>query len=224
MTGAVHAGAAPRGRRPRRRAHPAALLALIVSGVACRSAAAREEDWLEARPAPPIAGRAASSGASIAWGELRGRALLLSFGYTSCSDICPTTLASMGRVLSLLGAKAERVKALYVTIDPERDTLSTLRSFLGVFDPRIEGVWVEPTALPELLRAYAVVATRRPANLRRYLGSGVDLERDYSLDHTAALWVIDARGQLRVRYSLDASSERIAHGLERVLEASELGS
>lgn len=197
----------------RRSPRPRVWLALALLG--CANAG---EQWLEPAPAAPLPAVAVRSGAPVDLASARGKVVLLTFGYTSCSDICPTTLALLRRVLERLGTHADRVLAWYASIDPERDTPQHFREFLAPFDPRIEGLAIATGQLPAVLKAYGVVARRRAPSLRRYVGRSVDPGTDYSFDHTAALWLIDAQGRLRVRCSQQVSAERLVRAVEELLD------
>jgi protein SCO1/2 len=201
----------------RTRGRCATALVTLLAVVGCESAAAQKETELSGRPAPEINAVAARSGTPLKLHDQRGKAVLLSFGYTSCVDICPFTLATMGAVLRQLGPEASAVRAYYITLDPARDTLTHLREFLQPFDPRIEGLVVREGSLPQVLQGYGVVAKRRAANLRRYLSRQNDPDADYSFDHTAALWLVDKAGRLRVRYAHDAEPDRISGALRELL-------
>jgi protein SCO1/2 len=203
--------AAPLRRWLERR--PGVWLALLA--LSCTNAGER---WLDPAPAAPISALGVRSGTSLDLARAHGKVVLLSFGYTSCTDICPTTLALMRRVLDQLGSRADRVLAWYASFDPERDTPERFREFLAPFDPRIEGLAISSAQLPAVLNAYGVVARRRAPSLRRYVGRSIDPNTDYSFDHTAALWLIDPQGRLRLRCSQEVSAARIAHSVEELLD------
>jgi protein SCO1/2 len=206
-------------RRRSRGGWRARAAALVLCAIGCNSADAREARWLEPAPAPEIHALAARTGKPMSLSAERGRVVLLSFGYTSCADICPTTLGTMGSVLQRLGSSAASVRAYYLSIDPQRDTPERLRDFMQAFDPRIEALSVSADALPQVLRGYDVIVSRRPARLEHYLGEGFDPAADYSIDHTAALWLIDADGRLRARLTHDAPAEKVARAIEELLHA-----
>jgi protein SCO1/2 len=190
---------------------------LTLALAACQSAAARKENWYAPAPAADFRALAARSGKPLWLHDQRGSVVLLSFGYTSCADICPFTLGTMGLVLGRLGRDAARTRAFYATFDPERDTIEHMRDFLVHFDPRVEGLVIADGALGRVLNGYDVVATRRAPNLRRYNSGHAEAELDYSFDHTAAFWLVDGRGQLRVRYADDASADAIVAGVRKLL-------
>jgi protein SCO1/2 len=176
-----------------------------------------EEHWLEPVPAPPLAGVAASTGQPMQLSAQRGHVVMLAFGYTGCSDVCPITLSTLHGVFTRIGADSARLRALYVSVDPARDTAERIRRFVQQFDPRIEGLWVAPEALAAVQRAYGVRAVKRALNLRRYLAPDVRPDSDYSLQHTPGIWLISPDGELRVVYAHNSSPERVARGVRTIL-------
>ena len=186
--------------------------------VGCKPHTAPGEVWVEPKPAADFSALDVRSNRPLRLADEQGRAVLLAFGYTSCADVCPTTLGNLHGVFSELGARAERVTALYVSVDPERDQPPVFADFMRHFDERIHGLSVAPEALGPLLKAYGAVAIKRPPNLRRYVGHDVDPNKDYSIDHSAGLWAIDPRGRLRVHYAYDTDPTVVARGLERLLD------
>ena len=137
-----------------------------------------------------------------------GRVTLLYFGYTSCPDICPATLAQLHSVLSDLGIDQDQVQVVMVTVDPARDTLAVLKEYLAHFGSNFIGLRAEGTTLDDVLAAYGVYAA-------------IDPESDpvhYSMIHTARVFVIDSDGRLVTNYSFDTPSEDIRLDLEALLE------
>jgi protein SCO1/2 len=103
----------------------------------------------------------ASDGSTFRLREQRGRVVVLFFGYTFCPDVCPLTLSEMVQVRAKLGDRAERVRVVFVTVDPERDTRDRLRRYVGTFHPSFLGLTGDPEALAGIRRAYGVVAEKR---------------------------------------------------------------
>lgn len=194
-----------------------ALVLLAVALASCQSAAAQHESRMTPEPAPEIGALAVRSGQPTSLRAQRGKVVLLSFGYSSCADICPLTLATVGKVLARLGAAAGALRVFYVTVDPARDSAARLREFLRDFDPRIEGLVIPDRELRAVLTRWHVQATRRPASLRSYTRAGMDPEKDYSIEHTAALWLVDRRGRMRFRYSHDATADELQRGVVELL-------
>jgi protein SCO1/2 len=120
--------------------------------------------------------------------DFRGRLVLLSFGYTSCPDVCPTTLAELAQLRRQLGRRAGEVQVLFVTLDPERDTQSVLAAYVAAFDSSFIALRGDRQRTDQLIEALALVAEKR--------GDGPT----YSIDHTAGIYVIDRGGRLRGRH------------------------
>ena len=117
--------------------------------------------------------------------KLRGQVVLLFFGYTYCPDICPTELSRLVLVKGQLGPMADRVSGIFVSVDPERDTPEVLKRYLGYFDPSFIGLTGSASEIQQ-------VADQYKARFRKYQGDS----GQYSMDHSANLYVIDKKGQL----------------------------
>ena len=115
--------------------------------------------------------------------DMKGRPFLVFFGFTHCPDICPTTLFDMSQMLHALGPDADRIGALFITVDPERDTPAVLKDYLANFDPHLRALTGDPAAVNAALKAYRVYATKVP------LEGG-----DYTMDHTAVVYLMDRNG------------------------------
>ena len=94
--------------------------------------------------------------------DMKGRPFLVFFGYTHCPDVCPTTLFDISQVLQKLGKDADRAGALFITVDPERDTPATLKDYLTSFDPHLRGLTGDPAGVAAALKAYRVYAKKVP--------------------------------------------------------------
>jgi protein SCO1/2 len=128
---------------------------------------------------------ASSKGGKVDTQSLIGKPFTVHFGYTHCSEVCPTMLYEMGAMLNQLGDSAKDVRVFFITVDPERDTVETMRDFLANFDPRIEGLIPTPAELQKLASEFRVFYTKVPS-----------ASSDYSMDHTASMYLFDARGRL----------------------------
>jgi protein SCO1/2 len=128
--------------------------------------------------------------------DFKGKVMVLFFGYTQCPDVCPTTLAELAQVKKALGAEGDRLQGVFVTLDPERDTPDVLRSYVASFDPgfvALRGSAEQTAAAAKEFKVfYAKVPGKSPGS--------------YTLDHTAASYVFDPSGRLRlfVRYGSGA--------------------
>lgn len=134
--------------------------------------------------------------------DFRGHWVLLYFGYTYCPDVCPTTLALMAAALGRLGAKAEKVEPLFVTVDPERDTPAVLKKYLAVFGPRFIGLTGTPAQIAQVAHAYRVYYAKHK------LEGGT-----YSVDHSSVVYLLDPRGKFVVAYDDAATPAAIAGDL-----------
>lgn len=118
--------------------------------------------------------------------DSRGRVVIISFGYTFCPDICPTALATVALALRQLGDKADKVDALFISLDPDRDTPAHLREYTRFFHPGLRGLTGQPQALKTIADQYRV----------HYAFVGKGETQHYSMDHTSNLYVVDAQGKL----------------------------
>lgn len=124
-----------------------------------------------------------AEGKTLTEKELRGAPFLVFFGFTHCPDICPTKLFEISEVLRAAGPKGEKLRALFVSVDPERDTAETMKSYLGSFDPRIIGLTGERPAIEAAIKAYRAYARKVPLK-----------DGDYTMDHTALVYLMDKNG------------------------------
>lgn len=115
---------------------------------------------------------------------------LVFFGYTHCPDVCPTTLSDMSRMLDALGT-AKKAQAFFITVDPERDTPAVLKDYIANFDPRIHALTGSPDAIAAAEKAYKVYAKKVPT------AGG-----DYSMDHTAVVYLMDRAGRFVTAFDL----------------------
>lgn len=116
--------------------------------------------------------------------DLIGKPSLIFFGFTSCPEVCPTTLMHMSKWLKDLGPDGDKLNALYVTVDPERDTAAQIKQYLSAFDPRIRGLTGSPAAVAEIAKNYRVYYNRVP------LENG-----SYTMDHSTMVYMMDAQGE-----------------------------
>ena len=138
--------------------------------------------------------------------DLLGHPFLVFFGFTHCPDVCPTTLFEISEVLNQLGPDAERVGALYITVDPERDTPQALKDYLSSFNPRLRGLTGDPAAIAAVLKNYRVYAKK------------VTLEgSDYTMDHTAIVYLMDRDGRFVAPFNLKRKPGELAAELRRYL-------
>ncbi len=151
----------------------------------------------------------AQNGMVIMDGDFPDRFQLITFGYTFCPDICPTTLLEMSAVMKQLGTQANRVQPLFISVDPERDTLEHLGAYLKFFDARIIGA----TGSPELVN-------RAAKNFKVTYEKVIDpngIPENYTIDHTAGMYLLAPGGQFLVRFPYGTSAADIANRIENEL-------
>lgn len=126
--------------------------------------------------------------------NFRGKVVVVFFGFTQCPDICPTTLSDMAQVKQKLGAQGEQLQVLLVTLDPERDTPTLLSQYVPNFDPSFLGLTGTPEAIAQTAKEFKVF----------YQKVAGKTATSYTLDHTAASFVFDPQGRVRLflRYGL----------------------
>lgn len=136
----------------------------------------------------------------------KGRPFLVFFGYTHCPDVCPTTLFELSEVMKKLGKDADRTGVLFITVDPERDTPAVLKEYLSNFDPHLRGLTGDPAAVNAALKAYRVYAKKVPLK-----------DGDYTMDHTAVVYLMDKDGRFVAPFNLKQTPEAAADQLRRYL-------
>ena len=151
-------------------------------------------------------------GSSFRLSEMRGKVVLLFFGYTSCPDICPATLAELNQTLGELnGEDAKQVQVLFVTVDPERDTPARMQEYVDYFNVDFIGLSGTEAELQKVWSDYGVY---------REVVEGTSAA-GYLVDHTARVTLIDRNGNLRLSFRIDMPVEDIVHDLKLVLKAKE---
>jgi protein SCO1 len=138
--------------------------------------------------------------------DMKGHPFLVFFGYTHCPDICPTTLFEMSEVLRAMGKDADRIGALFITVDPERDTPAAMGDYLSSFDPHLRGASGDRQAIDAVEKAYRVYAKKVPTD-----------NGDYSMDHTALVYLMDKQGRFVAPFKFNRKPEDAAADLRRYL-------
>src|SRR5713101_2873807 len=146
------------------------------------------------------------NGQAVTDQDLKGRPFLVFFGFTRCPDICPTTLFEVSEIMRALGPDADRVRALFITVDPERDTPAALKDYLSSFDPHLSGLTGEADAVAAVAKAYRVYFKKVPLD-----------QGGYTMDHTAIVYLMDKEGRFVAPFSLKRTAEAAAADLRRHL-------
>jgi protein SCO1 len=146
------------------------------------------------------------NGKSVTDADMKGHPFLVFFGFTRCPDICPTTLFEMSQMMKALGPDADRAGALFITVDPERDTPKALKDYLSNFDPHLRGLTGDQAAIDAALKEYRVYAKKVP------LENG-----DYTMDHTAIVYLMDKDGHFVAPFNLNRTPVAEAADLRRYM-------
>jgi protein SCO1/2 len=143
-------------------------------------------------------------GRTVSDQDLRGKPYLIFFGFTHCPDVCPTSLFDISEVLRNLGPDADKTAALFISVDPERDTPTVLKDYLTSFDPHVRGLTGDPASLAAVFKEFRVYYKKVPLQ-----GS------DYTMDHTALVYLMDKDGRFVAPFSLKRPPEAAAADLRR---------
>ena len=146
------------------------------------------------------------NGKPVSDADMNGRPFLVFFGFTRCPEVCPTTLFYISEMLRRLGKDADRTAALFITVDPERDTPAVLKDYMSSFDPHMRALTGDPAAVNAVLKAYRVYAKKVP------LEGG-----DYTMDHTAVVYLMDKDGHFVAPFDLKRTPEAAAAELRQYL-------
>jgi protein SCO1/2 len=149
------------------------------------------DDMTGVMPALKFTMKRASDGKTVTAADYIGKIVLLYFGYTNCPDVCPTTLFNVTQMLKKLGKKANDVSLLFVTVDPNRDSLAVLKKYTSSFAPQIVGLRGTPDELATLAKRYRVSYSVTPAH------DG----KPYEVTHSAAVYVFNRAGDIKVLFT-----------------------
>jgi len=158
-----------------------------------------------ARPAPDFT-LSGSDGSKLQLSKYLGKVVILAFGFTSCPDVCPTTLAVLAQARRNLGRDGDEVKVVYITVDPERDDAKRMRKYLAAFDPTFVGGTGSPERLAAVRREYGIAADKRRA------GS------DYVVAHSSYIYFIDRAGRLRALMPYGHTADDYVHDVRILLK------
>ena len=145
-------------------------------------------------------------GRTVTEQALLGRPSLVFFGYTHCPDVCPATMYDISQIMRALGPDADRARAVFITVDPERDTQPVLKDYMSSFDPHITGLTGDLDAITAVAKEYRVY-------FRKVATEG----DDYGMDHTAITYLMDKEGRFVAPFSLKRTTEEAAADLRRHL-------
>ena len=146
------------------------------------------------------------NGKAVTDKSLKGKPTLIFFGYTHCPDVCPTSLFEISEVLRAMGRDADKVNAIFISVDPERDTPAAMKDYLSSFDPHLEGLSGDSAETAKVITSYRVYAKKVPTK-----------DGDYTMDHTALIYLMDRDGRFVSPFNLKRTPEEAAVELKRYL-------
>ena len=180
--------------------YAALILALMLA--ACGRPSFHMTDISGAMPRLSFHMTRASDGAAVTDETYRGKLVLLYFGYTNCPDVCPATLANLAGMLAKLHSRD--IQVLFVTVDPNRDTLAGLKQYVAAFSPQIDGLRGSDNDLADLARRYRVAYS-------------VDAKPPYTVMHSNAVFVFDREGRARLVTTSTDDIDGIAEDIAKLL-------
>lgn len=140
--------------------------------------------------------------------DFRGKVVVMFFGFTQCPDVCPTTLANMGKVVKELGADGNKVQVLFVSVDPERDTRELLQQYVTAFHPSFLGLSGDAEATARTTKEFKIYVQKQPTK------SG-----GYTVDHSAGTFVLDQQGRMRLFAQQGAVGQMLLEDIRTLLKA-----
>ncbi len=140
--------------------------------------------------------------------DFAGKAVVVFFGYTQCPDVCPTTLQELQQVKRLLGADGEKLQAIFVTVDPERDTAELLKAYMESFDPSFVALRPPPEQLQALLKDFKIYAKKVEGKTAT----------SYTMDHSAQSYMYDPQGRLRLYSRYGSGTQAMVDDLRLLLK------
>jgi protein SCO1/2 len=140
--------------------------------------------------------------------DFAGKIVVVFFGYTQCPDVCPATLTELVQVKQLLGPDGDRLQAIFITVDPERDTPELLKAYMGNFDPGFVALRPTVAELPEVARAFKIY----------YKKAEGKTPGSYSMDHSAGSYVFDGKGRVRLYSRYGAGAQALASDIRLLLK------
>ncbi len=182
------------------------LLLALLAGQAAAAPQLKAGVFAPPRAAPPLA-LSTGAGQPFRLEDYRGKVVLLAFGYTHCDAVCPVTLAMLAQAMRQLGAEASGVQVVFASVDPERDDVARMGSYVRQFDPRFAGLSGSRAQVDAVLRAYGISAHKQPA------GAG-----NYVIAHSSYLYFIDRKGMLRALLPFGRPAADVVHDARALLK------
>jgi protein SCO1/2 len=143
-------------------------------------------------------------GAVVTDQDMKGKPYLVFFGFTHCPEVCPTALFEISEVFRSLGADADKTAGLFITVDPERDTPAVMKDYLANFDPHLHGLTGTREQIDPVLRSFRVYSKKVPLK-----------DGDYTMDHTALVYLMDKQGKFVAPFNIKRKPEVVAADLRK---------
>ena len=182
------------------------LLAALPASALANSPRLKAGVFEPAQPAPEFALKG-SDAAALTLARFKGKLVLLTFGFTNCPEVCPTTLATLAQARKQLGSEAADVQVVYVTVDPDRDDIPRIRQYLAAFDTTFVGGTEAPDKLAAMRKRYGVVAEKIPK----------PQPNAYGMNHSTSVFIIDRAGKLRAMMPYGHEAKDFVHDLKLLL-------
>lgn len=141
--------------------------------------------------------------------DFAGKVVVVFFGFTQCPDVCPTSMAELAEVKQMLGADGDKLQAIFITVDPERDTPELLKAYMGNFDPSFLALRPTPEQLPQLAKDFKIY----------YKKVDGKTPGSYTMDHSAGSYIFDEKGRIRLYNRYGAGAEVLASDIKLLMKA-----
>lgn len=148
-------------------------------------------------------------GRTMSANDYRGKIVMLYFGYTHCPDVCPITMARLAAAMRQLGTAADRVRIVFVSVDPARDTPSLLHRYVTAFDPHASGLTGTPDKIESLAKRYRVA----------YEAEKAKANGSYDVTHSSAVYIFDKSGHIRLLATPNSTIEAIVHDVRQLIQS-----
>ena len=147
-------------------------------------------------------------GKTVSLADFKGKWVILSFGYTRCPDVCPTTLLDLAQVMTLLGTDADKVQVVMVSVDPSRDTPAVMKDYVSLFNERFVGLTAQDdAAMAPVLKSWKIAMSKVPIQ-----------DGHYSVDHSAGMYVLDPNGKAKLYLPYATKPDHIAADLKALMQ------
>jgi protein SCO1/2 len=140
--------------------------------------------------------------------SFKGKVVLIFFGFTQCPDVCPSALSRFASVAQELGADADQVQVLFISVDPERDTPELLSQYVPAFNPRFLGLYGNAETTAQTAKEFKVIYQKQPGKT----------DSTYTIDHSAGTYVFDKSGRVRLFLRHEAAVEDVVHDVRLLLK------